>query len=173
LRRRAVCMHMRRERVSNGYSLWAAMRRRPCHSSRRKLQVHIAQIHTNVDTDGSHWQIEISTVPDNMSNVRRRSRAINRDGHFRLAIGKRILQLDLLYGKPVLLRTGMKVCRSSIGHSGRIIILHVVTVGNRNEMVRLSWLHRHWGSRGGHACGWCFGGWCGGVSLRSRSGSGM
>jgi hypothetical protein len=37
----------------------------------RGLQVHIGQIHPDVDTDGSHWQVEIHPIADDMSNVAR------------------------------------------------------------------------------------------------------
>ena len=37
-----------------------------------ELQVHIGQIHPNIDTDSSHQQVEIHPIADNMSNVRRR-----------------------------------------------------------------------------------------------------
>jgi hypothetical protein len=52
----------------------------------------------------------------------------NRNGHLWLAIGKPILQLYLLYGEPVLLRTLLKVWWSSGGHSHCIAILYTIAI---------------------------------------------
>ena len=58
------CEHAYEGRASeHSHSLWAALSCCPWHgSSRCELQVHIGQIHPDVDTDGSHWQVALLTT---------------------------------------------------------------------------------------------------------------
>jgi hypothetical protein len=34
-----------------------------------QLQVHIGQVHPDVNTNGPNWQIEVRSIADNMPNV--------------------------------------------------------------------------------------------------------
>jgi hypothetical protein len=56
---------------------------------------------------------------------------VDRDGHFRLAVGKRALQRNLLHRESVRLCAWVKERCSRIGHSRRIVVLHIA-IRNRN-----------------------------------------
>jgi hypothetical protein len=94
-----------------------------------KFQVHVGQIRPDVDANSSHWEVEIGPIANDVPDIRSAG-AIDRHGDFLLTVGKRTLQLNLWHWKAILLCTQVKVCRSSVWHSRRVVILYVITIWN-------------------------------------------